>query len=116
MFYHSAILSAIDELRDCHLAGSSLSSIRHHVQASLPENKSFRDSAFLQSLKSAVDKGELVCVGRKIGDHYKLSTDYKKRRAESVEEEAEKLREEKRRRDRVHTRTKNHVVVAAGPK
>lgn len=130
MPYRAAIIQALDSLQDCRVAGSSLASVRRHVQASLAEDdddddgngngnggnsKSFRDSAFLTALKAAVDRGELMKVGG--GDHYRLSDELVRRREGALREKTERLREMQRQKDlqaRHHGEGKIKVAVATG--
>ena len=73
MSYKQGIIDAIQGLQD--RMGSSSIAIKKHMQANLPKDKKWQNATFLSSLKSGVDKGELV----KNKNSYKLSADFKKK-------------------------------------
>ena len=112
MCYEDAIVDAITELKDSH-NGSTVSAIKKHIQAhffhenypglneeeaemlSLDPAPSMRwkDTLFVQALKSVVEK---KCVTHSIctkngSTLYKLSHDYKKQRAEELNDRLERL-------------------------
>ena len=79
MCYKTFIVKAIEDLKD-YQNGSSLSAIKKHAQASIPDDKVWRDAVFLRTIKTMVEKGDLV----KAEDHYKLSPKFKKQREEDI--------------------------------
>ena len=72
MTYKTGIIKAIEELKD--RSGSSMASIKKHMQANLPADKKWMNTMFLSSLKSGVKSGDLV----QVKNSFKLSADYKK--------------------------------------
>lgn len=111
MCYEDAILTAIHELKDVH--GSSVNSIKKHIQSNLLHenypvlNDSemealiaelappmvWKDSLFLQALKSVEDK---KCVKHSVCSRngstiYSLSPEYKKNRAKEIRNRLERL-------------------------
>lgn len=73
MSYKQGIVDAIQELGD--RMGSSSIAIKKHMQARHPKDKKWQNATFLSSLKSAVDKGQLV----KNKNSYRLHPDFKKK-------------------------------------
>lgn len=73
MSYKQGIVDAIQELGD--RMGSSSIAIKKHMQAHHPKDKKWQNATFLSSLKSAVDKGQLV----KNKNSYRLHPDFKKK-------------------------------------
>jgi hypothetical protein len=111
MCYEDAILTAIHDLKDVH--GSSVHAIKKHIQSNLLHenyptlNDSemealvselappmvWKDSLFLQALKSVEDKNcvtHAVC-SRNGSTTYSLSLDYKKHRAKEIRNRLERL-------------------------
>jgi hypothetical protein len=111
MCYEDAILTAIHDLKDVH--GSSVHSIKKHIQSNLLHenyptlNDSemealvaelappmvWKDSLFLQALKSVEDKNcvkHSVC-SRNGSTAYSLSSDYKRNRAKEIRHRLERL-------------------------
>jgi histone H1/5 len=71
MSYKQGIVDAIQELGD--RMGSSSIAIKKHMQARHPKDKKWQNATFLSSLKSGVDKGQLV----KNKNSYRLHPDFK---------------------------------------
>ena len=103
MSYEDAILSAIIDLKDNFSVGSSVTAIAKHIQANFVEVNHphlgefkkfappfhFRNSLFLQALKSVDDKGcvnKSTCMSRNGNGStlYSLSSKYKKQRAQEI--------------------------------
>jgi|Transcript_3940 histone H1/5 len=73
MSYKAGIITAIQELGD--RSGSSSISIKKHMQANLPKEKTWQNATFLAALKNGVEKGEFL----KNRNSFKLSADLKKK-------------------------------------
>ena len=73
MTYKAGIITAIQELGDRN--GSSSISIKKHMQANLPKEKTWQNATFLAALKNGVEKGEFL----KNKNSFKLSADLKKK-------------------------------------
>ena len=97
MCYRTCIVKAIEDLKD-YQTGSSLSAIKKHAQASIPDDKVWRDAVFLRTIKAMVEKGDLI----KIEDHYKLSPKFKRKRGEDI-------------RDRIAMEEARHHVTPKSP-
>ena len=70
MCYKSAIIRALEDLKDHHAHGSSLAAIKKHVEASMSDDgKVWKDAVFLRTIKAMVEKGDLI----QTEDHYKIS-------------------------------------------
>ena len=89
MPYRSAILAAIDDIKD-HQTGSPISSIKHHIQNhnshidASDDDKTWNETLFQHTLKSLVEHGDLVHYG----SNYKFSDAYLKKRAEQLQARA----------------------------
>ena len=70
-------MSAITELKDH--CGSSINSIRKHLQANMPAGKKWQNAYFMIALKKAVDDGDLV----QMNNTYKLGDALREKVAES---------------------------------
>mmetsp|Transcript_27193 Transcript_27193/g.49361 ORF Transcript_27193/g.49361 Transcript_27193/m.49361 type:complete len:202 (-) Transcript_27193:279-884(-) len=102
MPYRSAILSAIEELKD-HQTGSPASSIRRHIKehdtsfaaaiANDDDDTTWNETLFQSTLKSLITKNVLTNVN---GSNYKFSDDYLSRRAEGLRARAESMEERQR--------------------
>lgn len=84
MSYKEGIIKAIEEFKDRN--GSSMIAIKKHMQAGLPADKKWMNATFLASLKAGVTNGEFV----QIKNSYKLSPDFKKKRADASKPKAKK--------------------------
>lgn len=92
MPYRSAILAAIESLKD-HETGSPISSIRRHILDDTSDNSddvSWNELHFQKTLKSLVEKGDLVQVN---GVNYKFSNQYLQKRAEALRARVESIEE-----------------------
>lgn len=78
MSYKQGIVVAILDLKDRN--GSSLISIKKHMQENLPKDKKWLNAHFLNALKTGVTAGDLV----QIKNSYKLSADFKKSTAKKL--------------------------------
>eukprot|EP00957_Ditylum_brightwellii_P057935 4392480-Ditylum_brightwellii.AAC.1 len=78
MSYKAGIIKAIDELKD--RSGSSLISIKKHMQAGMPSDKKWLNATFLSALKSGVTAGDFI----KVKNSYKFSPEFKKKRADDL--------------------------------
>jgi hypothetical protein len=96
MPYRSAILTAIESLRDLE-TGSPATSIRRHIQDSsslesdddnLPSK--WNENLFQETLKSLVRQGEILQVN---GTNYKFTDGYLARRAETLRARADSIQE-----------------------
>ena len=76
--YKEGIIKALDELKD--RTGSSLPAVKKYMQANMPKDKKWANGMFLNILKSMVTSGDLV----QIKGSYKLSPDFKKKRADAL--------------------------------
>lgn len=94
MPYRSAILAAIESLKD-HDSGSPISSIRRHIlnnnnkdnNDNSDDSSSWNEVHFQKTLKTLVEKGDLLQLN---GINYKFSNEYLQRlraRAESLSED-----------------------------
>ena len=95
MPYRSAILAAIDSLKD-HETGSPISSIRRHilddtVDATDSDDTSWNEVHFQKTLKQLVESGDIVKVN---GINYKFSNQYLKQRVETLRARAESMEEQ----------------------
>ena len=97
MCYKTLIVEAIEKLKD-YQTGSSLSAIKKHAQASIPDGKIWRDSVFLRTINGMVQKGDLIHTE----DHYKFSQKFKQRRSEDI-------------RDRIRKEEAKHHVTPKSP-
>ena len=73
MVYKEGIVAAITALKDRN--GSSLQSIKKHVQENMPKDKKYMNGMLLKALKTGVASGDFV----KVKGSYKLSADFKKK-------------------------------------
>ena len=73
MSYKAGIIKAIEELKD--RTGSSMISIKKHMQANMPADKKWMNAMFLKALKDGVKAGDFT----QAKGSYKLSADYKKK-------------------------------------
>lgn len=73
MSYKEGIVLAITELKDRN--GSSMISVKKHMQGNLPKDKKWMNATFLKVLKSGVASGDFV----QIKNSYKLSPEFKKK-------------------------------------
>ncbi|KAL7533429.1 hypothetical protein ACHAXR_005232 [Thalassiosira sp. AJA248-18] len=99
MPYRSAILSAIEDLKD-HQTGSPAASIRRRINehdtvfsaaiTNSDDDTTWNETLFQTTLKSLVTKGVLSHVN---GTNYKFSDDHLKRRAEELRARAESMEE-----------------------
>ena len=95
MPYRSAILAAIESLKD-HETGSPISSIRRHILdnndttdgGNSSDDPSWNEVHFQKTLKTLVEKGELLQLN---GVNYKFSNQYLQRRAEVLRARAESI-------------------------
>ena len=78
MSYKEGIAKAIGELKD--RTGSSSIAIKKHMQANLPKDKKWMNTTFLTALKNGVAAGDFV----QVKNSYKLSPEFKKKRAVSL--------------------------------
>lgn len=102
MPYRSAILSAVEDLKD-HQTGSSASSIRRHIKehdtvfadamAASDDDTTWNETLFQTTLKSLVSKGVLCQVN---GSNYKFTDSHLERRAGALRERAESIEERQR--------------------
>ncbi|KAL7554768.1 hypothetical protein ACHAWF_018307 [Thalassiosira exigua] len=105
MPYRSAILAAVEDLKD-HQTGSPASSIRRRIRehdasfaaalADADDPTAWNEALFQSTLKSLVSKGTLVASG----SNYKFSDEHLRRRSERLRERAESLEERRRERAR----------------
>lgn len=74
--YKTAVVRAINELKDLHLR-SKVNDIRSHVQSSLQPDHHWNDAIFIKTLKGLVSDGDIeeCAVG-----NYALSKDFKEKR------------------------------------
>lgn len=99
MPYRSAIISAIEDLKD-HQTGSPASSIRRRIKehdtvfaaaiANSDDSTTWNETLFQTTLKSLVTKNILLHVN---GTNYKFTDEYLKRRAEGLRARAESMEE-----------------------
>ena len=119
MFYEDAIIKAIEDIKDYHYTGSSLESIRKHIQASILNSvgkEIWNSCVFIQALKSLLSKGTLsqsVQFSKSGTCLYTLSKDYKKRRLEEIKGLL-KLKERQKRETK--EKRKIFLVNKEGPK
>ena len=73
MSYKAGIIKAIEELKD--RSGSSMISIKKHMQAHMPADKKWMNAMFLKALKDGVKAGDFT----QVKSSYKLSADFKKK-------------------------------------
>ena len=73
MSYKAGIVKAIEELKD--RTGSSMISIKKHMQANMPADKKWMNAMFLKALKDGVKSGDFT----QVKNSYKLSADFKKK-------------------------------------
>ena len=85
--YKAGVIVAITELKD--RSGSSSIAIKKYMQASISENKKWKNDTFLSTMKKMVVDGDLVQVKAS----YKLSASYKANLSESRRAEITKQRE-----------------------
>lgn len=134
MGYEDEILDAIDDLQDMH--GSSLLSIKKRIQAKFytpsTRNRSvlisteepvskviWRDNLFVQALKSLVDKNciDHCTLIRNGSTVYKLSRDFKRKRAQELlqrQTQLEKYRARQREKKlAIEKKEHKHAVVSA---
>jgi len=78
MSYKEGIIKSIEELKDRN--GSSMISIKKHMQANLPKDKKWINGFFLMAIRSSVIAGDFV----KVKNSFKLSVDFKKKRSDSL--------------------------------
>jgi hypothetical protein len=92
MCYKTAILQAIEDLKDHHAHGSSLAAIKKHVEASLTDGgKVWKDAVFLRTIKGMVERGELI----QTEDHYKASVKLQQQRAGEIRDHLEREKAKK---------------------
>jgi histone H1/5 len=84
MSYKQGIVDAILEMKD--RTGSSMISIKKHMQANLPKDKKWQNATFLQTLKAGVASGDFV----QVKNSYKLSAEGKKKLAKKSSPKAAK--------------------------
>merc|ERR1719188_2521355 len=77
MSYKAGIIEAIEELKE--RSGSSSIAIKKYMQAKLPKDKKWKNGMFLLALKNGVTSGDFV----QNKNSYKLSADFKKKRAKA---------------------------------
>lgn len=133
MSYEDAILSAIVDLKDNFSVGSSVTAIAKHIQANFVDVNHphlgdyikfvppfhFRNSLFLQALKSIVDKGcvnKSSCTSRNGNGStlYSLSSKYKKQRAQEINERLKMLelyKEKAQQREKKLAKTRKEAPV-----
>jgi len=81
MCYKSAIIRALEDLKDHHAHGSSLAAIKKHVEASMSDDgKVWKDTVFLRTIKAMVENGDLI----QTEDHYKISVNLQQRRTGEI--------------------------------
>jgi len=81
MCYKTAIVRALEDLKDHHAHGSSLAAIKKHVEASMSDDgKVWKDVVFLRTIKAMVEKGDLI----QTEDHYKISVKLQQRRTGEI--------------------------------
>jgi len=81
MCYKSAIIRALEDLKDHHAHGSSLAAIKKHVEASMSDDgKVWKDAVFLRTIKAMAEKGDLI----QTEDHYKISVKLQQRRTGEI--------------------------------
>eukprot|EP00984_Skeletonema_dohrnii_P033125 scaffold28633_cov67-Skeletonema_dohrnii-CCMP3373.AAC.2 len=94
MPYQSAILAAIESLKD-HETGSPISSIRRHILDDANDNNSddpsWNEVHFQKTLKTLVEKGDLLQIN---GINYKFSNQYLQRRTEALRARVESIEEQ----------------------
>jgi histone H1/5 len=73
MSYKAGIVKAILELKD--RTGSSSIAIKKHMQANMPSDKKWMNTAYLKALKDGVEAGDFV----KVKASYKLSASFKEK-------------------------------------
>mmetsp|Transcript_22455 Transcript_22455/g.33072 ORF Transcript_22455/g.33072 Transcript_22455/m.33072 type:complete len:80 (-) Transcript_22455:294-533(-) len=78
MSYETGIVLAIDELKD--RMGSSIVTIKTHMQANMSSDKKWLNATFLTALKSGVAAGDFI----KVKNSYKLSPEFKKKRIDAA--------------------------------
>jgi len=76
MSYKEGIIKSIEELKDRN--GSSMISIKKHMQANLPKDKKWINGFFLMAIRSSVIAGDFV----KVKNSFKLSLEFKKKRSD----------------------------------
>ncbi|KAL3786856.1 hypothetical protein HJC23_013777 [Cyclotella cryptica] len=96
MPYRSAILNAIENLRDVE-TGSPASSIRRYIQDTASDGDSsdhspskWNETLFQETLKSLVRQGEILHVN---GTNYKFTHGYLARRAETLRARADSIQD-----------------------
>jgi len=94
MMYKEKIKNAIESLKD-HIVGSNLAAIQKHVQASFPPDAKWSNTLFLTALKALVEKGDVIQVN---DTTFKLSSEYKTKKAGGIKA-ALQLKEEKKRQE-----------------
>ena len=78
MSYKEGIVKTIEGLKD--RTGSSMIAIKKIMQSELTSDKKWMNTTFLSALKSLVAAGDLI----QVKNSYKLSPDFKKKRAASL--------------------------------
>merc|ERR1712117_321816 len=104
MGYKEGIVRAIEELKD--RTGSSMIAIKKCMQVNLPADKKWLNSVFLNTLKAGVASGDFV----QNKGSYKLSADFKKKRADALKPKKPKKPAVKK------TLTKKPVTKKIAPK
>eukprot|EP00980_Cylindrotheca_fusiformis_P028120 scaffold22581_cov123-Cylindrotheca_fusiformis.AAC.17 len=79
--YRTAIIRAIDELKDFNLR-SNIDAIRRHVESTLGPSHVWNDTLFLKTLKALAHEGDIEqCANVNCG----LSPEFKQRRTKSMQ-------------------------------
>merc|ERR1712160_187594 len=71
-------MGAIEELKDRN--GSSMIAIKKFMQSKMPADKKWLNATFLTALKNGVTAGDLI----QVKNSYKLSPEFKKKRAAAL--------------------------------
>jgi len=117
MPYRSAILAAIEDLKD-YQTGSPISSIKRHIQTHKnhidpvddDDDPTWNETLFQSTVKSLLEQGEIVHVS---GSNYKLSEKCLKKRTELLRARAEAELEQKSSHNRHHHSCNISAGVAA---
>ncbi len=117
MPYRSAILAAIEDLKD-HQTGSPISSIKRYIQTHKNhidpvddgDDPTWNETLFQTTVKSLIEQGEIVHVS---GSNYKLSDQCLKKRTELLRARAEAKLEQKLSHTRHHHSSKISASRAA---
>jgi len=108
--YKEGIINAIEVLKD--RTGSSMVAIKKYMQANFPTDKKWLNTLFLQTLKSGVASGDFV----QNKGSYKLSAEFKKKRADASKPKNPKKATEKKDAEKKVTTKKTPPKKSLAPK